>query len=125
MICGTEHSQRQRHELECDSRRRQAKLFRLGLTLLTPVNLTAMLGGGKLSLNWPADIPAGGCRPNCDIDRGPWRHWSDVSGSRQTNAWIVPINQAGRLYFSAWPGRNNLTSNRIVRSPQLSMKRPS
>ena len=85
---------------------RQAKLFRLGLTLLTPVNLTAMLGGGKLSLNWPADHTGWRLQTQtATLTAGLGANWSDVSGSRQTNAWIVPINQAGPTVFFrlAWP----------------------
>jgi len=34
------------------------------------------------------------------LTAGPGANWSDVIGSRQTNAWIVPINPgAPSLFF--------------------------
>ena len=79
---------------------RQAKLFRLAPTLPTPVNLTATLDGEKLALNWPADHTGWTLQIQTNaLTMGPGANWSDVNGSRQTNAWIVPINQAGPSVF--------------------------
>jgi hypothetical protein len=79
---------------------RQAKVFRLGLTLLTPVNLTATLAGGKLSLNWPADHTGWSLQARTNsLTAGPGANWSDVTGSRLTNACAMPIKQAGPSLF--------------------------
>src|SRR6266404_570165 len=79
---------------------RQTKLFRLVPTLLTPVNLAATLDGGKLALNWPADHTGWALQMQTNaLTLGLGANWSDVNGSRQTNAWIVPINQAGPSVF--------------------------
>lgn len=85
---------------------RQAKLFRLVQTALTPAKLTAALDGGTLTLNWPADHTGWRLQTQtATLTTGLGAHWSDVIGSRQTNAWIIPINQAGpNLYVRlAWP----------------------
>jgi len=75
---------------------RQARLFRLGLTLLTPVNLTATLDAGKLALNWPADHTGWRLQTQTNTLTA---NWSDVNESRQTNAWLVPISQAAPCAF--------------------------
>ena len=81
---------------------RQARLFRLSLTMLTPVNLTATLDAGKLALNWPADHTGWRLQTQTNTLTANW--W-DVNGSRQTNVWTVPINPAGQSVFFrlAWP----------------------
>jgi len=75
---------------------RQARLFRLGLTLLTPVNLTATLDAGKLALNWPADHTGWRLQTQTNTLTANW--W-DVNESRQTNALLVPISQAAPCAF--------------------------
>jgi hypothetical protein len=79
---------------------RQAKLFRLGLTLLSPTNLTVILDGGKLRLNWPAGHTGWRLQAQTNgLTTGLASNWADVAGSSNTNAWVVPINASGPSVF--------------------------
>jgi hypothetical protein len=70
------------------------------LTVLNPTNLTATLGGGKLTLNWPASHTGWRLQTQTNTAAaGLGTNWSDVIGSMQTNAWIIPINQAAPSVF--------------------------
>jgi hypothetical protein len=79
---------------------RQAKLFRLMSTAPTSTNINARLNGGQLTLNWPADHI--GWRLQTSLTAGSW---SDITGSRETNTWIVSLSQAspGAFFRLAWP----------------------
>jgi len=52
-------------------------------------------------LNWPAGYTGWRLQTQTNtLTAGPGANWSDVIGSRQTNAWIVPINPgAPSLFF--------------------------
>lgn len=82
---------------------RQAKLFRLIATQPTSTKLSAALNGTQLTLNWPADHT--GWRLQTHASTLAASGWSDVIGARQTNTWIVSINDAGPSMFFrlAWP----------------------
>ena len=63
------------------------------LTLLNPPNLTATLGGELLTLNWPAGHTGWQLQTQTGIlSAGLSANWSDVLGSRQTNAWSIPVS---------------------------------
>jgi hypothetical protein len=81
----------------------QAKLFRLAATRPTSATLSATLNGMQLTLNWPMDCT--GWRLQTQSETLAADNWSDIPGSRQTNTWTVPIDQAGASVFFrlAWP----------------------
>ena len=83
---------------------RQAKLYRLISTAATSTNLTAKLNGGQLTLNWPADHTGWRLQTQMTLTGGEGS-WSDVTDSRQTNAWSLPLNQSspGAFFRLAWP----------------------
>ncbi len=79
---------------------RQGKLFRFGPTRLNPTNLTVTVDGGNVSLSWPADHIGWQLQIQTNtLAEGSGGNWSDVIGSRQTNVWSIPINQAGLSVF--------------------------
>jgi hypothetical protein len=84
----------------------QAKLFRLGQTMVTPANITDALDRGKLTLYWPADHTGWRLQTQTgSLSTGLGTNWLDVSGSRRTNSWMVSIDQSELPVFFrlAWP----------------------
>jgi hypothetical protein len=81
---------------------RQAKLFRLISTAPTSTNLTAKLNGGQLTLNWPMHHTGWRLQTKMTLTQGGW---SDITGSRETNTWIMPLNESnpGAFFRLAWP----------------------
>jgi alpha-galactosidase len=81
---------------------RQAKLFRLISTAPTAPNITAKLHSGQVTLNWPAAHTGWRLQTQMSLTEGGW---SDITGSRETNTWMMPFNQSNRGAFFrlAWP----------------------
>jgi hypothetical protein len=83
---------------------RQTKLFRLIPTSPASTNLTATLDGTSVTLRWPADHTGWRLQTQASLSASS-ANWSDVTGSRQTNLWTVPIDSSGtsQLFRLAWP----------------------
>jgi hypothetical protein len=63
------------------------------LTPASPVNLTATIAGGDLRLSWPAGYTGWRLQTQTNIPAAALGgDWAELIGSRQTNAWVAPID---------------------------------
>jgi hypothetical protein len=81
----------------------QAKLFRLVSTQTTRPKLNATLNSAALLLSWPADHI--GWLLQTQAGAFETSGWSDVSNSRETNFWSIPLSTMGSSVFFrlTWP----------------------
>jgi hypothetical protein len=76
------------------------------LTSLHQADLTATRAGANLVLNWPVGYTGWRLQTKSNIlAAASGMNWSDLIGSRQTNAWTVPTDAAtsGRLFRLTYP----------------------
>jgi hypothetical protein len=70
------------------------------LTLVSAVTLTATITGSELMLSWPAGYTGWRLQTQTNIlTAAPGVDWTEVIGSRQTNAWAVPIDATSPSLF--------------------------
>lgn len=62
-----------------------------------PTNITLQVGGGNVTLNWPADHT--GWQLQAQTNGLNPSNWSNVSGSTSANQWVVPIDAANAEVF--------------------------
>jgi hypothetical protein len=76
------------------------------LTLLSSTNITTSLAGTNLLLNWPPGCTGWRLQTQAETQAvGLGSNWSELSGSRETNAWVVPIDDStpGAFFRLAYP----------------------
>ncbi len=70
------------------------------LTLVSPVSLIATITASDLMLSWPAGYTGWRLQTQTNVlAAAPGVDWAEVIGSRQTNAWTVPIDATSPSLF--------------------------